>query len=119
MTIGVAVCRDGERCEAVAARLAALPESAAAVVALDDDGLACGWASRAAVAAAAPDQPVAEVMDEAIPTVAPDLPAEAAAQMMRAKGVDYLFLMHAWPGEPRPAAILYRQVVERRLAAIA
>jgi hypothetical protein len=116
MTIGVAVCREGERCGVVAARLAALPEAAAAVVGLDDDGLACGWATRARVAAAPPERFMAEILDEVIPTVAPDIPAETAAQLMRDQGVDYLFLMHAWPGEPRPAAIVSRQAVEQRLA---
>jgi hypothetical protein len=52
-------------------------------------------------------------MDERIPTVPPDIPAEAAAQIMRDQGVEHLFLMHAWPGEPRPSAVISLQAIEK------
>lgn len=110
MTIGVPVCRDTETCAAVAARLAG-----EVVVVLDEDGMACGWATAAALATASPGQLIGEVMDEDIPTVSPTLPAEAAAQLMRDRGVEFLFLMHDWPGEPRPAAVLGRSTIEQRL----
>ncbi len=113
MTIGVPVCRDAETCGAVRARLAALP--APVVVALDEAGLACGWTTLAQLAGAPADQPVSAVLDEDIPTVPPDIPAAAAAQIMRDRGIGYLFLMHAWPGEPRPAAMLALATIERRL----
>jgi CBS domain-containing protein len=109
MTIGVPVCRDTERCAAVAARLAG-----EVVVVLDEDGMACGWATRLRLLAH-PDSPVGEVMDEDIPTVSPTLPAEAAAQRMRDRGVEFLFLMHDWPGEPRPSAVIARSTIEQRL----
>ena len=115
MTIGVPVCRDDETCGAVLGRLARHPVPV--VVALDDDGMACGWATLDRLAASAPDTRIGEVMDEDIPTVPPEIPAAAAAQLMRDQGVDYLFLMHSWPGAPRPSAVLVRQAVEARLAA--
>jgi CBS domain-containing protein len=116
MTIGVPICHDTQSCGAVAARLAKQSPPAEVVVALDEDGMACGWLTRERLAAEAATRPVGEVMDEDIPTVAPDLPAEVAAQLMRDRGVDYLFLMHDWPGEPRPSAVISRQAIEARLA---
>jgi CBS domain-containing protein len=110
MTIGVPVCRETETCAAVAARL-----SAEVVVALDEDGLACGWLTRERLLAH-PPSPVGEVMDEDIPTVPPDIPIEAAAQLMRNRGVAFLFLMHDWPGEPRPSAVISLTAIETRLA---
>lgn len=114
MTIGVPVCRDDERCGQVAARLGTLASGGDVVVALDDDGIAVGWALRTAMLAQ-PDRPVSEVIDEDIPQVPPDIPAAAAVQLMRDQGVDHLFLMHAWPGEPRPSAVISRQAIEQRL----
>ncbi len=112
MTIGVPVCRDTEACGAVAARLAAARPPAEAVVALDEAGMACGWATAAALSAAPPWQPVSEVLEEDIPQVPPDIPAAAAARMMRDRGVAYAFLMHAWPGEPRPSAMIALKTIE-------
>ncbi len=114
MTIGVPVCRDTETCGAVAARLAKQSPPAEVVVALDEDGMACGWLTREQLVKNA-FHLVGDVMDEDIPTVAPDLPAEAAAQLMRDRGVEFLFLMHNWPGEPRPSAVISRQAIEARL----
>ena len=114
MTIGVPVCRDDETCGAVRARLANYPLPV--VVALDEDGMACGWLTLARLAEAPPAEPVGAVMEEDIPTIPPDIAAAAAAQLMRDWQVDYLFLMHSWPGEPRPSAVISRQVIERRLA---
>ncbi len=111
MTIGVPVCRDSEPCAAVASRLA--PGSP--VVVLDEDGVACGWLSYAQLAGEGAARPAGEVMDEDIPTVPPDIPAEAAAQLMRDRGVGHLFLMHSWPGEPRPSAVISLQAIEERL----
>jgi CBS domain-containing protein len=114
MTIGVPVCRDDETCGAVRARQAHPPVPV--VVALDEDGIACGWLTLARLHQAAADERVGAVMDEVIPTVPPDIPAAAAAQLMGDRRVDYLFLMHDWPGELRPSAVISRQAIERRLA---
>ena len=116
MTIGVPVCRETEPCGSVAARLAALP-CAEVVVALDEDGMASGWARREALAAQPAGRRVGEVMDEAIPSVPPDIPIAAALQLMADRCVDYLFLMHDWPGEPRPSAVIARREIERSLEA--
>lgn len=56
-------------------------------------------------------------MNEDIPTIQPDVPVEAAAQMMRDRGMPYLCLMHSWPGEPRPSAVISLETIERRLQA--
>lgn len=109
MTIGVPVCRETETCAEVLARL-----RDEVVVALDDDGMACGWATRATLAQN-PAQPISAIMDEAIPTVPPNIPAATAAQLMRDRGVSHLFLMHDWPGEPRPSAVLALREVEEKL----
>lgn len=116
MTIGVPTCRDTETCCAVAARLAAEGMRGQVVVALDDDGMACGWATRAALQSARRGQLVSAVLDENIPQVPPDIPAAAAAQWMKDQRLDYAFLMHAWPGEPRPAAVVTRQTLEQHVA---
>ncbi|MBL8058518.1 MAG: hypothetical protein JNK29_17575 [Anaerolineales bacterium] len=114
MTIGVPVCHDTETGAVVAARLTRQTPAAEVVVVLDEDGMACGWA-RAVDLAAQPDQPVSAVMDEAIPQVPPDIPAQAAAQLLRDRGVAYAFLMHDWPGEPRPSAMIALKTLEAYL----
>lgn len=110
MTIGVPVCHDTELCETVLARL-----QGEVVVALDDDGMACGWLTRAQLAANAA-QRVSEVMDEDIPTASPTASLEAVTEKMRALGVAHLFLIHDWPGEPRPSAVISLSAIEERLA---
>lgn len=110
MTIGVPVCHDTETCAAVLGRL-----KGDVAVALDDDGMACGWLTRAQLAANAA-QLVSAAMDESIPTIAPETPIETAALLMRAQQVAYLFLMHDWPGEPRPSALISLSAIEERLA---
>jgi hypothetical protein len=114
MTIGVPVCRDEETCGGVLARLK--NPRVPVVVALDEDGIACGWLTLARLAEAPAAEPVSAVMDEVIPTVPPDIPAAAAAQLMCDQGTEYLFLMHDWPGALRPAAVISRQTIETRLA---
>ena len=111
MTIGVPVCRDTETCPEVKARLEKQKSDVEALIALDEDGMLCGWLTR--------DQLdrnerkfIHEVMDEEIPTVSPTLPVEAAAQLMRDKGVQYLFLIHDWPGVPRPSAVISLKTIE-------
>lgn len=111
MTIGVPICRDTETCAEVKARLEKQKSDADAIVALDEDGMSCGWLTRDRL-----DQDgaklITDVMDEEIPTVSPTLPVEAAAQLMRNKGVQHLLLMHNWPGEPRPSAVISLKKIE-------
>ena len=115
MTIGVPVCRDSETCGEVAARLLRQKSEAEVVGVLDADGCACGWATRERLAAEDAAHPIGEVMEEEIPEVPPDIPAEAAAQLMRDQGVPYLFLMHNWPGAPRPSAVVSLTTIEESL----
>jgi hypothetical protein len=117
MTIGVPVCHDTETCGLVMARLTQQKSAAEVIVALDEDGMACGWALVAALAAEPAERAVSEILNEDIPQVPPDIPAEAAAQMMRDRGVAHLFLMHDWPGEPRPSAVIALHAIEARLEA--
>ncbi len=114
MTIGVPVCRDTETCGDIEARLARQAVQVEVVGVLDEDGSACGWVSRARLAENAA-RTVGEIMEEDIPTVPPDIPAEAAAQIMRDRGVEYLFLMHDWPGEPRPSAVISLKAIESKV----
>lgn len=113
MTIGVPTCRGDERCGAMAARLARLPNQPEVAVVLDDDGMSAGWVSRAALEGADPASTVDSVMDEDIPEVPPDIPALAALQILRDRGLTHAFLMHSWPGEPRPSAVLALSTLER------
>jgi CBS domain-containing protein len=111
MTIGVPICLDTDTCAQAAARLALAPVA----VVLDADSRPCGWIMVSHLAKQPGDQTVGEVMDEDIPTIPPDIPAAAAAQLMRDRGVAYLFLMHSWPGEPRPSAYISAETIERHL----
>ncbi len=113
MTIGVPTCRADEACGVIAARLARLPHRPEVAVVLDEDGMAAGWVSRAALGQADPERTVDAVMDEDIPELPPDIPAQAAAQIMRDRGLTHAFLMHSWPGEPRPSAVLALSTLER------
>jgi len=119
MTIGVPICRDTEPCGVAAARLLRQSVPCDVIVALDEDGIATGWLMREALLRQNPARIVGEAMDEEIPEVPPDIPAEAAAHMMRDKGVEYLFLMHSWPGEPRPSAVVSLKAIEKCLAELA
>ena len=115
MTIGVPICRDTEPCGAAAARLRRQSAPCDVMVVLDEDGLAVGWLTCEELVRHDPERIVGEVMDEDIPTVPPNIPMEAAAQIMRDRGVWYLFLMHDWPGERRPSAVVSLKTVESRL----
>ncbi len=115
MTIGVPTCRDTEPCSVVQARLDKEGERGEIAVVLDENGMACGWLRRDQLGEAA-TRAVGELMDEDIPAVSPDIALEAAAQIMRDRGVDFLFLMHDWPGEPRPSAFVSRAAIAKCLS---
>jgi CBS domain-containing protein len=59
-----------------------------------------------------------EIMREGVPQVPPDIPLEAAAQIMRDMGVRALFLMHHAGGIQYPAAVITYRHLLRHLAAI-
>jgi CBS domain-containing protein len=115
MTIGVPVCRDTEACGVVAARLARQNAPAEAIVVLDEDGIACGWLTRDQLCQPDAARLVGEVMDEDIPSVPPTIPLEAALEIMHDRGVEFLFLMHDWPGERRPSAVVSLKAIEQRM----
>lgn len=117
MTIGVPICRDTEPCSVALARLARQSSSAEVVVVLDEDGIAVGWLTRETLLRQDAACIVGEVMDEDIPDVPPNIPIEAAAQLMRDRGVEHLFLMHDWPGERRPSAVVSLKAIEQRIEA--
>lgn len=114
MTIGVPVCRETETCMAVLARLVQQKVAAEALVALDEDGMTCGWVRRDQLSVAG-EKLISEIMDEDIPTVSPTLSVEVAAHKMRTHGVSHLFLIHDWPGEPRPSAMISLKQIEAAL----
>ena len=58
-----------------------------------------------------------DVMREVVPTVPPDIPIAAAAQVMRDLNVRSLFLMHHAGGIEYPAAVLSYYHLLRHLAA--
>jgi Mg/Co/Ni transporter MgtE len=115
MTIGVPVCREAETCGEVAARLERQRVAADVIVVLDARGQACGWMARERLIRSDPTTAVGAVADEEIPTVPPDWTARAALNLMQARGLDQLLLLHHWPGEPRPAAYVSRRTLEERL----
>jgi hypothetical protein len=115
MVIGVPVCRVAESCGTVAARLKAEGPRGAVVMALDDEGRAVGWAPRTAVDAAPPAAAIHQVLRDDLPQVPPDVPVAVAAQWLADQRTEYAFLMHSWPGEPRPAAFVARRDLEQRL----
>jgi len=108
MLIGVPTCRVDEACGTVAARLRLEGERGEVVVMLDHEGRSVGWATRRAVEAAGPQEPVSTVLQDTIPEVPPEVPAAVAAQLLDDQQVEYAFLMHTWPGEPRPSAFVSR-----------
>ena len=114
MTIGVPVCRDVETCGEVLPRLKKEARDEEPVVVLDERGRACGWLGWAEMEAA-PTRATGEVMDDDIPTVQPEMVVETAVQLMKARGVAWAFLMHDWPGEPRPAALVSLKFIKEVL----
>lgn len=58
-----------------------------------------------------------DVMQAAIPKIPPDIPLQAAAQIMLDKGVRVLFLTHHAGGIEYPAALITFQHILRHLAA--
>nr|MBN1229834.1 CBS domain-containing protein [Anaerolineae bacterium] len=60
---------------------------------------------------------VGEVMREDIPEIPPDIPLQAAAQLMQDRGQRIVFLMHNSAGIAYPAAIFTYRHILRHLAA--
>jgi CBS domain-containing protein len=122
MTVGVATCSP-ETPVVEVARL--ILENGLEEVVVLDDGNALGVVGQddlvRAYAIGHSDlrsTPARDIMREGVPQVPPDIPLEAAAQIMRDQGVRALFLMHHAGGIEYPAAtITYRHLL-RHLVAI-
>lgn len=115
MRVGVPTCREDAALEEVARLL--VERNASALVVLDEDGNAVGWVGEEHVARAAGRSGAAlvagDVMEEQVPTIPPDVPAVAAANLMLDRGIRQLFVVHHAGGIVYPAAVFTLQDVIR------
>ena len=121
MTVGVPTCAPGTSVEDIAQLM--VKNGWEAVIVLDpEERHALGVVSQVdLVRVYAQGKPAGlraeDVMQSSIPKVPPDIPLQAAAQIMQDNGVRALFLMHHAGGIEYPAAwITYRHFI-RHLAA--
>jgi CBS-domain-containing membrane protein len=121
MTVGVPTCPPDAPVVDLTRMM--LEKGYEAVVVLDrEEGHALGVVSQhelvRAYAYPAPAQETADdVMRAGVPQVPPDIPLEAAAQLMLDQGVRALFLMHHAGGVEYPAAMITYTHFLRHLAA--
>ncbi len=124
MTVGVATCPPDAELQDLARLF--IEKGLEAVVVLDpDDGNALGVISQDNLVTYFSHQTgqkdiihtAADVMAEGVPQVPPDIPLEAAAQIMRDQGVRALFLMHHAGGIEYPAGVITYTHILRYLAA--
>lgn len=118
MQVGVPTCREEAPLLEVARLL--VERNAGALVVLDEDGNAVGWVGEEHVAQTI-EEPfgrltAADVMDEDVPTIQPDLPAAAVAHLMLDRGLRQMFVTHHAGGIVYPAAVLTLQDVVRVIA---
>ncbi len=115
MRVGVPTCREDVALAEVARLL--VERNASALVVLDEDGNAVGWVGEEHVARAAGHSNAAlvasDVMVEQVPTIPPDVPAVAAANLMLDRGIRQLFVVHHAGGIVYPAAVFTLQDVIR------
>lgn len=109
MSVGVATCPPDAPLPAVARLL--LNKELEGVVVLDEQGHALGVVTQDELIAAYTQGEyqrltAADVMQDGVPQVPPDIPLTAAAQIMRDRRVRVLFLMHHAGGIEYPAAVL-------------
>jgi CBS domain-containing protein len=121
MTVGVLTCPPTIRVGELA--LLMLEKGAEAVIVLDPgDGHALGVVSQADLVKVCTQEEAGEltaeaVMSEGVPQIPPDIPIEAAAQIMDDLGVRTIYLMHHASGIEYPAAVLTYNHLLRLLAA--
>jgi CBS domain-containing protein len=121
MTVGVLTCSPSTPAGDLARLL--LEKGAEAVIVLDPtDGNALGMVSQAELVRVCASENAAqltaeEIMREGVPQVPPDIPLEAAAQIMLDQGLRVLFLMHHAGGIVYPAGVLTFNHLLRMLAA--
>ncbi|MEA3335768.1 MAG: CBS domain-containing protein [Chloroflexota bacterium] len=115
MRVGVPTCSEKSPLSEAARLLVA--RNVSALIVLDEDGNMVGWVGEQHVAGAIDRDystlTAADVMDEAIPEVPPDVPAAAAAHFMMDRGLRQVFLSHNAAGVRYPAAVLTLQDVVR------
>jgi CBS domain-containing protein len=120
MTIGVASCPPNLPVAELARLL--LDNNLEAVIVLNEAGHGVGFVSQDdLVRIYARDDRLSltaeDVMDPDVPQVPPEIPLEAAAQIMRDRGVRVLFLTHHADGRIFPAGVITYQHYLRHLAA--
>lgn len=121
MTVGVPTCSPDTPIIEIA-RLVLQKELEAVVVLEPNEGHALGVVSRDELVAAYTHHvdvhTVAEqIMHDGVPQVPPDIPIQAAAQIMQDLGVRVLFLMHHSAGIEYPAAMISYHHILRHLSA--
>jgi CBS domain-containing protein len=121
MTVGVMTCSPSTFLEDLA-RAATEKNVEAFVVLNQDDGHALGVVSQedivSAFAKGDPAPLTAEdIMSDGVPQIPPDIPLEAAAQIMLDRGIRAVFLMHHAGGIEYPAAVLTFNHILRLLSA--
>ncbi|MEW5985740.1 MAG: CBS domain-containing protein [Chloroflexota bacterium] len=120
MSVGVATCPPATPLKAVAHLL--LDKELEGVVVLDEQGHALGVVTQEELVEAYSQGEyqgltAADVMQDGVPQVPPDIPLTTAAQIMRDRRVRVLFLMHHAGGIEYPAAVLTYHHLLRHLAA--
>ncbi len=120
MTVGVKTCAPHLPIGEVARLL--LEHDLEGVIVLDHEGHAVGVVTpeelvRAYAHPDAANLTAGDIMRDDIPTLPPDIPLAAAAQLMQDQGVRVVFLMHNAAGIVYPAAMLSYRHFLRHLAA--
>ncbi len=120
MSVGVATCAPDTPIIEIARLL--LEKKLEAVVVLNEEGHAVGIVSQKELVKAYTrdnhQQLTAEaIMHDGVPSVPPDIPLTAAAQIMQDQDIRVIYLMHHAGGIAYPAAVLSYQHLLRHLAA--
>lgn len=120
MSVGVATCAPDTPIIEIARLL--LEKQLEAVVVLNEEGHAVGVVSQKELAQAytrdnRQELTAEAVMRDGVPSVPPDIPLTAAAQIMQDQGLRVVYLMHHAGGITYPAAVLSYQHLLRHLAA--
>lgn len=120
MSVGVYTCTPETTMEVVARALLDMDLDAGVV--LDYNGHAIGVASRNNLVRAfarglLSSAPIEQVMDSEIPTIPPDIPLTAAAQLMLDRNIRTFYLTHHAGGIEYPAALISYRHLLRLIAA--
>jgi predicted transcriptional regulator len=121
MTVGVPTCAPSTSLGDLA-RTAIEKRVEAFVVLNQDDGHALGVVSQEEMVSAfarggSPTLTAGEIMSDGVPQIPPDIPLEAATQIMLDRGIRALFLMHHAGGIEYPAAFITFNHILRLLSA--